>query len=105
MTLEEISHSFPPEIIREILLKATVKSLLRFGSIPSPDWVHISAPFSILADEKLLLRFGRQLLVYDSKDGSSLMIKNECNDAFIFVKSLVSPFPPLGLADINDDED
>ncbi|GJZ22071.1 F-box associated domain containing protein [Tanacetum coccineum] len=80
-------------------------SWTKLASIPSPDWVHISAPFFILAYEKLLLRFRPQLLVYDSKDGSSSMIKNECNDACIVVESLVSPFPPLGLADINDDED
>nr|GEV42563.1 hypothetical protein [Tanacetum cinerariifolium] len=82
-------------------------SWTKLASIPYPHiwWGQISAPYYISEDAKLLLRFGPQLVVYDSKDGSSLTIDKECSDACIVVESLVSPFPPLGLADINDDED
>ena len=58
----------------------------------------------ILKDGKVLLRFGPQLLVYDSKDSSSLEIENfdEIDEACVVVESLVSPFPPLALADDNE---
>ncbi|GJT74007.1 hypothetical protein Tco_1033293 [Tanacetum coccineum] len=62
-------------------------------------------PFCISEDGKMLLQFGPQLLVYDSKDGSSWTIDKGCNDACIVVESLASPFQPLGFADNNDDAD
>ncbi|GKD58438.1 F-box associated domain containing protein, partial [Tanacetum coccineum] len=82
-------------------------SWTKLASIPYPDhWRgQIWAPLCISKDGKLLLQFGLQLLIYDSKDSSSSVIENKYYDACIVVKSLVSPFPPLGLADNNDDED
>ncbi|GJU42081.1 F-box associated domain containing protein [Tanacetum coccineum] len=82
-------------------------SWTKLASIPYPHfrWAQTLDPFCILEDGKMLLQFGSQLLVYDSKDGSSSTIDKVCIDACIVVESLVSPFPPLGLADNNDDED
>ena len=62
------------------------------------------APFYI-SEGKLLLKFVGKLVVYDSKDSSFWVICNECINACIVVESLVSPFPPLGLAVNNYDED
>ncbi|PWA28931.1 F-box associated interaction domain-containing protein [Artemisia annua] len=71
-------------------------------------WDKALDPLCISNDGKVLLKFGSKLLVYDLKDSSSTMIDNfdrcGCIDACIVVESLVSPFPPLGLADNNDDE-
>ncbi|GJR49528.1 F-box associated domain containing protein [Tanacetum coccineum] len=52
MTIEkkmklEITHSFPPEIIREILLKATVKSLLRCKCV-CKEW------YSLISDQNFI---------------------------------------------------
>nr|GEX31255.1 hypothetical protein [Tanacetum cinerariifolium] len=80
-------------------------SWTKLASIPYVWCGHNLAPFCISEDGKLLLQFGPQLFVYDSKDSSSSVIDNACIDACIVVESLVSPFPPLGLADNNDDED
>ncbi|GJW18503.1 hypothetical protein Tco_0025939 [Tanacetum coccineum] len=66
-----------------------------YGEILQPEY----------EDGKPLLRFGLQLLIYDSKGSSSSVIENKCYDACIVVESLASPFPPLGLADNNSDED
>ncbi|GJR43190.1 RNA-directed DNA polymerase, eukaryota [Tanacetum coccineum] len=62
-----------------------------YGEILQPEY----------EDGKPLLRFGLQLLIYDSKGSSSSVIENKCYDACIVVESLASPFPPLGLADNN----
>lgn len=77
--------------------------------IPHPNdnrWNPISDPLCISNDGKVLLRFGPQLLVYDSKDSSSSKIENcfEIHEACIVVESLGSPFHPIGLADSNADE-
>ncbi|GJV34049.1 hypothetical protein Tco_1394449 [Tanacetum coccineum] len=82
-------------------------SWTKLASIPYPDhwWGVIWDPLCISKDGKLLLQFGLQLHIYDSKDSSSLVIEIKCYDACIVVESLVSPFPPLGLADNNGDED
>ncbi|GKD61791.1 F-box associated domain containing protein, partial [Tanacetum coccineum] len=45
--LECLTHSFPPEIIREILLKATVKSLLRCKSV-CKEW------YSLISDQNFI---------------------------------------------------
>nr|GEW03911.1 hypothetical protein [Tanacetum cinerariifolium] len=73
-----------------------------------PTWtVQVRAPFCISEDGKLMLKFGQNLVVYDSKDNSSSVIDNfiVCLEACTVVESLVSPFSPLGLAGYNDDED
>ncbi|GJR03808.1 PHD finger protein ALFIN-LIKE 4-like protein [Tanacetum coccineum] len=82
-------------------------SWTKLASIPYHDhsWGLIWYPLCISKDAKLLLQFGLQLLIYDSKDSSSSVIENKYYDACIVVESLVSPFPPLGLADNNGDED
>ncbi|GKC84135.1 F-box associated domain containing protein [Tanacetum coccineum] len=82
-------------------------SWTKLASIPYPDHLRGQtwAPLCISKDGKLMLQFGLQLLIYDSKDSSSSMIENKNYDACIVVESLVSPFPPLGLADNNDDDD
>ncbi|GJZ61489.1 zinc finger, CCHC-type containing protein [Tanacetum coccineum] len=82
-------------------------SWTKLASIPYPDhwWGLIWDPLCISKDGKLLLQFGLQLHIYDSKDSSSSVIEIKCYDACIVVESLVSPFPPLGLADNNGDED
>ncbi|GJZ61490.1 F-box associated domain containing protein [Tanacetum coccineum] len=82
-------------------------SWTKLASIPYPDhwWGVIWDPLCISKDGKLLLQFGLQLHIYDSKDSSSSVIEIKCYDAGIVVESLVSPFPPLGLADNNGDED
>ncbi|PWA88862.1 F-box associated interaction domain-containing protein [Artemisia annua] len=83
-------------------------SWTKLASIPDIWWDRdlILDPLCISKDGKVLLRLGPQLLVYDSKNSSSTIIDNfnRCHQACIVVESLVSPFPPLGLADINDDE-
>ncbi|GJW18501.1 F-box associated domain containing protein, partial [Tanacetum coccineum] len=81
----------------------------KLASIPYPRFrwpqpLDPLGPFCISEDGKILLQFGPQLLVYDSKDGSSSTIDKGCIDACIVVESLASPFPPLGLADNNNDE-
>ncbi|GKB61945.1 F-box associated domain containing protein [Tanacetum coccineum] len=63
-------------------------------------------PLCISKDGKVLLRYGPQLLVCDSKDNSSSEIENfdKTYEACILVESLVSPLHPLGLAVNSDDE-
>ncbi|PWA40446.1 F-box associated interaction domain-containing protein [Artemisia annua] len=78
-------------------------SWTKLASIPYPHtWDdQILAPFYISEDGKLMLQFGRQLAIYDSKDSSSSVTDNliECLEACTVVESLVSPF---GLAGNND---
>ncbi|GKD47625.1 F-box associated domain containing protein [Tanacetum coccineum] len=84
-------------------------SWTHLANIPyPPTWtVQVRAPFCISEDGKLMLKFGQNLVVYDSKDNSSSVIDNfiVCLEACTVVESLVSPFSPLGLAGNNDDED
>ncbi|PWA84329.1 F-box associated interaction domain-containing protein [Artemisia annua] len=78
-------------------------SWTKLASIPYPHtWYdQILAPFYISEHGKLMLKFGRQLAIYDSKDSSSSVTDNliECLEACTVVESLVSPF---GLAGNND---
>nr|GEY31915.1 hypothetical protein [Tanacetum cinerariifolium] len=82
-------------------------SWTKLASIPYPGhWRgQIWAPLCISKDGKLLLKFGLQLLIYDTKYSSSSVIENTYYDACIVVECFVSPFPPLALADNNGDED
>ncbi|PWA35471.1 F-box associated interaction domain-containing protein [Artemisia annua] len=81
-------------------------SWTKLACIPHPTYL-MDAYLDILCilkDGKVLLQFGSRLLVYDSKDSSSPEILNfdKIDDACVVVEILVSPFPPLALADNNE---
>ncbi|PWA88861.1 F-box associated interaction domain-containing protein [Artemisia annua] len=64
-----------------------------------------SVPLCISNDGKMLFQFSNRFVIYDSKDNYVSHIQDFLfSQACIVVESLVSPFPPLCLADNNDDE-
>ncbi|GJT68990.1 zinc finger, CCHC-type containing protein [Tanacetum coccineum] len=58
-------------------------------------------PLFVSNDGKVLLNCDPDLVIYESKDSSYEDI-DRCREACVVVESLVSPFPPLALADNNE---
>ncbi|GJR49527.1 F-box associated domain containing protein [Tanacetum coccineum] len=84
-------------------VKDSWTKLASFPYLTHP-WIDMyPVPLFISNDGNVLIRCATDLVIYNSKDSSFEYFDRCCKDCVVVVvESLVSPFPPLALADNNE---